>query len=111
MPGEGDVGEAAVEEHRLAGQGRDELAQLGARELDQRGGLGFDAEALQDGQRRQQVRRRRGRQVEFDPHGDRVARDGGLEIRREQQAEHEDEIPTAQPPKAKEIPAPRQTAC
>ena len=80
---------AAVEKNRLAGEGGDEFAQLGSRELHQRDRLGPDAETLQDGEPGQQGRRRRHGQVQFHAHGDRIARHGGGEVGGQQQAEHD----------------------
>jgi len=65
-----------------------ELAELGALQLDERHGLRGDAEALEDGEGRHQAGGGRDREVQLHAHGDGVARGGGGEIGRQEQAEH-----------------------
>ena len=78
MPRHGHLRHAAEEKYGLAGEDGDEVAQLLAVELDQRGFLGLHTEALQHGETGEEGWRRRLAEVELHLDGDRVARDRGI---------------------------------
>ena len=83
------VGRAVgAEKHAFAKEGLHQLAKLGAIELQQGNRLGRHTEALQDGESRDQGRGRRNAEVKLQPDGDGIARGGGGEVGRQEQAEH-----------------------
>ena len=88
-PEDGFGGRVDPEKHRLAAEGGDELAQLGAVELEEKNGGGLRAETLQGGEGGQDCRRRRAVEVDFDFDGDGVPRSGGGEVGRKQETQHE----------------------
>ena len=88
VPGERVGGSVGAEENAFAEEGADQFAELGAFELNERHGLHWHAQALEEGEALDEIRRWRHCQVEFHPDGDGVARGGGGEVGREDEAKH-----------------------
>ena len=82
-------GELAVfDEERLSAGGGDKFAELGARELEERGRLGA-APALKKGEHGQEFGRGRGGEVELHAQRHGVAHKGGDQVGRQVEAEHD----------------------
>ena len=82
------AGLGVVEEDRFGAGGGGDFAELGAGELEEKRRLGGAAEALEDGEDRKERGRRRGGEIEFDLHRDRIAHDGGGEVGGEVKTKH-----------------------
>jgi hypothetical protein len=83
-----DAGLAVVNEDGFLAGGGGEVAELGARELEEGGRLRRAAEALEVGEDGEEPGRGDGGGVELDLHRNGVADDGGGEVGGENEAEH-----------------------
>ena len=83
-----DAGLAVVDEDRFERGGGGEIAELGAGELDKYGGRGGAAEPLQMGKNGEQAGSGVGGRIELNLYRNGVAKDGGGEVGRENEAKH-----------------------
>ena len=88
VPGERKGWPVGAKKNAFADEGLDQIEQLSALELDERDGLRRHPEPLQNGEGREQPRRGGRGEVEFHPHGNRVAQGGAGEVGWQDQAEH-----------------------
>ena len=83
-----DAGLAVVDEDRFKRGGGGEIAELGAGELDKYGVRGGAAEPLQMGKNGEQAGSGVGGRIELNLYRNGVAKDGGGEVGRENEAKH-----------------------